>query len=500
MNAFNKLMSFQRETELLSSTAERLGWDQETMMPPKANSQHAEEVSVIEGVLHARRSNPQIGEWLSECSPKNEVDRANLRLIKRSYERATKVPARLAQELARVTSLAHGIWAQARTQNDVTAFLPTLKKVIELKQEEGSALSEAHTGKDAVYNALLNDYETGATAQTISETFNKMRPRLVKLRERVLHSSVSPSPLTGNFEKTKQINFARELAGSFGYDWQRGRLDLAVHPFCSGSANDVRITTRVVESDPFNCFYSTIHEVGHACYEQGISPDYHLTPVGRGANVSMGAHESQSRIYENQLGRSRAYTSWIFKRMQSIFGDFGIGNADDFYGTVNRLQPGYIRTEADEVQYNLHVMLRFDLERALIRNELDVRNLEEAWNTRFYADFGIKIDKASNGMLQDVHWAAGLFGYFPTYALGNIYAACLHKKMRQDIPLLDNYLSQGDTALATNWLRENVQKYGAIYEPQELISKACGFAFNEPPDELALLDYLETKFSDIYQL
>jgi carboxypeptidase Taq len=267
-----------------------------------------------------------------------------------------------------------------------------------------------------------------------------------------------------------------------------------VHPFSSGSGQDVRITTRTNPVDPFNCFYSTIHEVGHACYEQGIDAAYALTPLGQG--VSMGVHESQSRIYENQLGRSRAFTGWLFARMRDAFGDFGIADEDAFYAAVNRLQNGYIRTEADEVQYNLHVMLRFDLERALIAGDLAVRDLEAAWNDRFKADFGFAVDKPSNGCLQDVHWSVGLFGYFPTYSLGNVYAGCLHTALRAAVPDLDDRLAQGDTSGATAWLRDNVQRHGGLYRPREVIARASGME----PSEAPLLAYLQDKFGRIYGL
>jgi len=298
--------------------------------------------------------------------------------------------------------------------------------------------------------------------------------------------------LDAQFDTDAQLRLSRELARQFGYDFGRGRIDLAVHPFSSGSGDDVRITTRVSESDPFNCLYSTIHEVGHACYEQGIDPAYRLTPVGQG--VSMGVHESQSRIYENQLGRSRAFTGWLFGRMQKTFGDFGIADADSFHRAVNRVHPGHIRTEADEVQYNLHVMLRFDLEKALIAGDLDAGDLEGAWNDRFAADFGYKVDRASNGVLQDVHWSVGLFGYFPTYALGNVYAGCLYRAMRGAVPDLEVSLSRGDLRGATDWLRSQVQCHGGRYAPSEVIARACGGA---DPTAGPLLDYLEEKFTDL---
>ena len=488
--AYQDLMAFQRETEALAQISGRLGWDQETMMPRGAAEQRGEEMSAIEGVLHARRTDKRIAEWLDRAKAVDDEAAAQLRHIRRSYTRMTKVPAALAQEIARVTSVAQGIWAEARAANDVAAFLPTLAEVIRLRREEATALAQ---GGD-LYDALVDDYEPGATAASIGAIFDRMRPRLVALRAAVLASPHQPAPLTGSYGSEAQLRLARNLASAFGYDWSRGRLDIAVHPFSSGSGNDVRITTRVAESDPFNCFYSTIHEVGHAAYEQGIDPDYRLTPLGQG--VSMGVHESQSRIYENQLGRGRAFTGWLYGQMQERFGAFGIPSADEFYRTVNRVQPGYIRTEADEVQYNLHIMMRFDLERALIKGDLAVEDLEAAWNDRFLADFGVAVDRPSNGMLQDVHWSVGLFGYFPTYALGNVYAGCLLKALREQVPEVDARLAEGDASPATGWLREKLQRHGGLRTPVETIAHACGFA----PDEGPLLDYLEAKFGEIYRL
>jgi carboxypeptidase Taq len=489
MSALTELLAFQRETEALAQIAGRLGWDQETMMPRGAAPQRGDEMAAIEGVLHARRTDPRLAGWLDAARPEGPVEAAQLRLIRRAHDRAVKVPARLAQEIARTTSLAQGIWAEARAADDVAHFLPTLARVIALRREEAAALS---AGGDA-YDALLDDYEPGATGAGIGAMFARMRPRLVALREAVLGAPVPPA-LAGRFPAEAQLRLARELAGAFGYDWAHGRLDLAVHPFSSGSGLDVRITTRVVEGDPFNCFYSTIHEVGHAAYEQGIDRAYALTPLGQG--VSMGVHESQSRIYENQLGRSRAFTGWLFGRMTAVFGAAPAADAAAFHALVNRVQPGCIRTEADEVHYNLHIMLRFDLERALIAGDLAPGDLEAAWNDRFHADFGVTVDRPSQGMLQDVHWSVGLFGYFPTYTLGNVYAGCLHAALRRDLPGLDAALAQGDVSPATDWLRARVQRHGGLFRPAEVIAQACGVE----PDEAPLLEYLEAKFRALYRL
>lgn len=491
MTAYDKLMSFQRETGALAQVAGRLGWDQEVMMPHGASEQRSEEMAVMESILHARRTDPRVGEWLDavDDGALDEEGTAHLRHIRRSYERGLRVPAKLATDIARITSRAHRIWAEARADDDFAAFAPVLKEVVRLKREEGAALA---AGGDA-YDALLDDYEPGATAAQLSGMFGALRPRLVALRQAVLDRP-QPASLQGTFDEQAQMMLSQTVARTFGYEMARGRIDKAVHPFSSGSGDDVRITTRTNALDPFNCLYSTIHEVGHAAYEQSIRSSYRFTPLGQG--VSMGVHESQSRIYENQLGRSRAFTSWLFTRMTELFGDLGLDGPDAFYAAVNRVQNGFIRTEADEVQYNLHVLLRFDLEQTLIAGTLEVDDLEAAWNERFLSDFGFPVDKPSDGVLQDVHWSAGLFGYFPTYSLGNVYAGCLHKALRAAVPDLDSQMAAGDLAAATAWLSENVQQYGGLYEPRDVITRACG----EVPSEAPLLDYLEAKFGAIYGL
>lgn len=490
MNAFDDLLAFQRQTEALSSVAERLGWDQETVMPRGATEQRAEEMAAMEEVLHERRTDPRIGEWLAAADPRTEAETRNLELISRSFSRSSRVSSRLAAELAKTTSLAQGIWAEARANDAPEDFLPTLDQVLMLKREEAAALANG----DDPYDALLDDYEPDTTAAEIATLFDTMRPRLVALRDEVLGAEARPHLLEGHFPQETQLRLARACASAFGYDWSRGRIDLAVHPFSSGRWQDSRITTRVVEPEPFNCIYSTIHEVGHSSYELGIDPDYAFTPLGRG--VSMGVHESQSRIYENQMGRGRAFTGWLFHRMSDAFDGLNITDPDAFYATVNRVTPGFIRTEADEVQYNLHIMMRFDLERDLIAGRLDTRDLVEAWNARFLKDFGVAVDRPAHGILQDVHWAVGLFGYFPTYALGNVYAGCLNQAMREAVPDLNEALANGDAGPGVEWLRENVQRHGGLMPPRRLIENATGAAISPEP----LLDYLDEKFARIYAL
>ena len=489
MTALGDLLAHDRITQALAQVMGRLGWDQETMMPKGAGEQRGEEMAALESVLHARRTDPRIGDWLEAATPGTEAEAAQLREIRRSYSRNTKIPERLATEIARTTSVAQGIWAEARAAEDVAAFLPTLEKVVALRREEGQALAD---GGD-VYDALLADYEPGMTGAEIALLFDRMRPRLVALRDAVMEKGPAPT-LAGPFDTDLQLALSDRIARAFGYDLSRGRIDLAVHPFSSGSGQDVRITTRVDADDPLGCLYSTIHEVGHASYEQNVDPAYGLTAIGQGA--SMGVHESQSRIYENQLGRSPAFCAWLFEEMRARFGEIGVSTPGEFTRAVNAVRPGFIRTEADEVQYNLHIMLRFDLERALMAGDLAVGDLEAAWNDRFAADFGRTVTRPSDGMLQDVHWSVGLFGYFPTYTLGNVYAGCLASALSADLPDLDASLARGDPSPATTWLAERLQRHGTLRLPQDTIRHATGRDISEEP----LLDYLEAKFTTLFDL
>lgn len=493
MAAYDDLISFIHDTEALSSVAGRLDWDQETMMPEGATDQRAQEAAALEAVLHARRTDARIGDWLAatDDATLDAVGQANMRHLRRRYARDTRVPADLARAMAQASPVSQRAWAAARAEEDVAAFLPHLENMLGLKRDLAAALAE---GGDA-YDALHEEFEPGNSGAALAAMFDALRPDLVDLRAQVMERP-EPAGLTGQFEPHLQLALSEELAKVFGYDMARGRIDLAVHPFSSGAGNDVRITTRVDPADPFNCLYSTIHEVGHACYEQNINPDFAFMPIGRGDYVSMGVHESQSRIYENQLGRSRAFCGWLYGRMRDRFGDIGVDSEAAFYAAVNRVKRGYIRTEADELQYNLHILLRFDLERALISGDLQASDLEAAWNDRFAADFGYAVDRPSNGVLQDVHWSLGLFGYFPTYTLGNVYAGCLFEALQTAVPGLENDLARGDLTAATGWLRENVQQVGGLYAPADVIARASG----QTPGPEPLLRYIRAKFTDLYML
>ena len=485
-----KLLEYNKTTRLLQSVAGRTAWDQETMMPINSGMSRAMEMGALEEVIHERKKGSEIRELLETATPKSSHEKRLHELIKRDFDRATVIPNQLASDLAKTTSLAQMAWQKARQNNNFSEFSPHLKKVIDLKRKEASLLSPSGD----LYGGLINDYEYGMTKKEASSIFAVMKPRLLDLRQRVSESKLSKPILQGDFNTEKQLKLAHEIAETFFYDFNRGRIDIVAHPFCSGSGDDVRITTRVDSKDPFNCLYSTIHEVGHACYEQNVSTDFLHSPLGSG--VSLGIHESQSRIFENQIGRSRHFTKWLFKEMKNCFGEFGIGDPEEFYRLVNRVETGFIRTEADEVHYNLHIMLRFELEVEVIAKNLEVEDLPEAWNKKFKDYFGRDVTKPSDGILQDVHWSIGAFGYFPTYTLGNLNAGCLFKKMKEDIPNMDERFEKGDVSSATNWLTENIHQHGSLYEPTELIKNATGEELTPEP----FLDYLDEKFSDMYEV
>ena len=487
-DAYDALLAHLKETHALEQVARLLSWDQEAVMPPKGAAARAQQAGAMSAVLHARRTDPRIPEWIAaiDAAALDDAGRSNLREAGRTHERATRLPAKLAQDLAETTALAHRQWAGARAASDFAAFAPVLARVIELVRQQAACLRGE--GK-SLYDALLEDYEPGATEAGIAAIFGRLRAGLTALREKIADRMPVPPALTGPFPKASQMALARDLATVFGYDFQAGRLDLVVHPFCSGTRGDTRITTRVDEADPFNCLYSTIHETGHALYEQGLDPALAGQPAGE--HASMGVHESQSRLAENQIGRSRAFMEVLFPRMGDAFGDFGAHDPETLYRAVNRVQPGFIRTEADEVHYNLHIMLRFELERALIGGDLQVGDLEAAWNDRFAADFGVAVPDAASGVLQDVHWSAGLFGYFPTYSLGNIYAAELFAAMQREVGDVDASIAAGDLAPLVGWLRRHVHTQGNLYAPTRIIEAAVGHA----PTEAPLLAYLEEKFS-----
>ena len=488
--AYGELSAYLTRTALLEQVQGLLIWDLETCMPAGAQEQRGKQNGALQEIIHSRWIANELGDLLDavDIAGLDARQSATIRVAKTRRARAVRVPVEIAAEIARVTPESANTWAKAKEDSDFESFRPMLGRMVDLKRQEAEAIA----GDGCHYDALLSEFEPVTSSEEISETFRRLRDGITDLLGRIRDSGKTMPEIKGFFPESQQIDLAQEIAVEFGYDMARGRVDQSVHPFTAGSHSDVRITNRVDESDPSDCLYSTIHEVGHALYEQGVDEGLGSTILGSG--TSMGVHESQSRIMENQIGRSRAYCDHLFKRMCDQFGPSWIPDADDLYLSVNAIKPGYIRTSADEVQYNLHVMLRFDLERALINRDLEVNDLEAAWNDRFLEDFGFGVDKASNGVLQDTHWAQGGFGYFPTYTIGNIYAAEIMARVAQDIPDLDEQVSRGDVSVLLAWLRDRVHRHGKVYLPHELMKQVIG----HNPTEVPLIDYLNEKFGDLY--
>ncbi|MDA4845538.1 carboxypeptidase M32 [Hoeflea poritis] len=485
-----QLLDHLKKTAALSQVAGLIAWDQEAVMPEAGAGQRAEQTGVLASVIHGFNADPRVPEWIDQIdkSSLSAFDLRNVEEAQRNYDRATRIPPRLAEESAKAASEGQRIWAQARAEKDFSKFAPALKRNIALRREAAACL--AGPGED-LYDCLLDEFEPGAKSAELLPLLESLRPGLVALREKIAGKS-APQPLSGHFAADAQLALARKVAARIGYDFDAGRIDTVVHPFCSGNGGDVRITTRTDEADPLNCLYSTIHEVGHALYAQG-APDPYMPAADY---CSMGVHESQSRFWENQIGRSRPFMDWLYPAMREVFGDLSAPGPDELYAAVNTVHSGFIRTEADEVHYNLHILLRFELERELIAGTLEAGDLEEAWNSRFARDFGEVVPDPSLGVLQDVHWSIGLFGYFPTYSLGNIYAACLDKAMRRDMPGRDTMVGAAETQPILDWMREKIHKRGRLLPAPQLIEEATG----EAPSAQPLLDYLEAKFGALYDL
>ncbi|WP_112320431.1 carboxypeptidase M32 [Oceanibium sediminis] len=491
MTAYDRLIAHVRQTTALDQVSGVLMWDQEVVMPPDGAAQRAEQAAALKTAAHERKTDPLIADWLAALDGAELPAAAarNVALISRAHARATRVPAALAGALAHAASTGWGVWVAARAANRFADFAPTLERMVALKREHAAAMAAPGQG---LYDALLDEFEPGMTGAVLMPMLEGLRAPLSELRAAIAASGRQMPTPRGHFPAAAQLALSKTVATAFGYRLSAGRIDLTVHPFCVGSGKDVRITTRVDEDDPLGCLFSVIHEVGHAVYNQNMPEATLLEPAGQYA--SMGVHESQSRMLENQIGRSAAFSEWLAPHFRESFGDTGLADADALYRALNRVETGCIRTEADEVHYNLHILLRTRLEADLIEGRLEVSDLEEAWNDAFQRDFGVPVPDAARGVLQDTHWSQGLFGYFPTYSLGNIYAAELFAAMRAEIPGIDGLIAEGDFGPLTDWLTEKVHARAATVPPEQIVAQAIGRA----PGPEALVSYLQAKFGALY--
>lgn len=496
---YNDLVARLKQTAVLASCSALLGWDEQTYLPVGGAEHRANQLGMLAGLAHQKATDAKIGELLTALEAAEDVrvdtpESALIRNARRDYDRRTKLPQRLVEEMSRVCTLAQQAWVKARREKDFSQFQPWLEKVVSLKREEADAIG---TGGEK-YDALLDEYECGATSSEIAISFTALRQELVSLLDQIRGSGTSPKSeiLTRYFPINAQRAFGRRAAEAIGFDFGRGRLDEAAHPFCSGiGPGDCRLTTRYDEHHFPQAFFGTLHEAGHGLYEQGLPDAFFGTPLGEAC--SLGIHESQSRLWENFVGRSRPFWSHFFPLAQDSFPEALAGvDADAFLWAINDVRPSFIRVEADEVTYNLHIMLRFELERQLISGDLLPVDVPSAWDKAFERDFGLRPDNPAEGCLQDIHWSAGLIGYFPTYALGNIYAAQIFDRAAHDLGDLEASIAAGEFEPLLRWLREHIHQHGRRYRPKELVERATGQA----PSPKPLLDHLRRKYSELYGL
>jgi carboxypeptidase Taq len=497
---FDKLCAHARETALLQSVAELLGWDERTKMPPAAGPYRAEQITYLSSLAHRRHTDPQLGDWLDELAasdlasdPHSDAG-ATIRQMRREYEKLTKLPQTLVEELTRASVLGQQAWVEARKNDDFATFAPILERIVNLKRQQAEAIGYA----DCPYDALLDDFEPGETTKNVAGVLEGLRSELVPLVAAIAESSRKPNLdiLKRRYPIDAQESFGKQAATAIGFEFNRGRLDVTHHPFCAGMGpDDCRLTTRYDERFFPSGFFSILHEAGHGIYDQGLRSDQYGLPPG--TYVSLGIHESQSRMWENMVGRSVAFWRHFFPLAQQAFPKaLGDTQVEDFCFAVNDVRPSLIRVEADEATYNLHIIIRFELEQALINDGLAIKDLPAAWNQKYRDYLDIEPPTDADGVLQDVHWSAALIGYFPTYALGNLYAAQFYAQAAKDVGPLDEQFERGEFASLLGWLREKIHRQGQCYSARELVETVTG----QPLSHDWLIAYLREKYTSYYDL
>lgn len=476
-----------------------LGWDQQTYMPAGGAEDRGDILGTMSALVHSKATSDEMGRLIEDLKPvaaQMDPDSDDARLIKvvaRAYEKGAKVPTEHVAEFSRLTAVAHENWARARATNNFAAFQPYLERIVAMRREYAAFFKPF----DHVYDPLLDDFEPGLKTAEVQAIFGGLRSEQVELIKAISESKqVNDDFLHVNYPEQGQWDFGVDVVTRFGYDWNRGRQDKSAHPFTTSfGIDDVRITTRFDPERSASALFSTMHEAGHAMYEQGIDHALRRTPLADGA--SMAIHESQSRLWENLVGRSRAFWTFFFPRLKDAFPTQLAGvDLETFYKGINKVEPSLIRVEADEATYNLHIMLRLELEIALMEGSLEVKDLPAAWNQRVQDYLGITPPNDSVGVLQDVHWSGGMIGYFPTYALGNLVSAQWWEVLHRDIPDLDEQIAQGKFDALLGWLRQNIHRHGSKFEPQELVQRITGSKIDAKP----YVRYLKSKYSEIYGL
>lgn len=487
-----------RDIENLHCIGNVLEWDMQAYMPPGGAEARSEQMGLVSRLHHEFLTASETGDLIGAAeaeyadSDKDSEDVRLLKVIRREYDRAVKVPAALAEEIARHSGISESVWRVARKENDFAKLAPYLQKSVELAGRAADCMGF----ESERYDALLSYHEVGAKTSEVAAVFAAIKPRLIALTRQIVECGRQFEELKGHCPIEGQRALTLKLAESLGYDLSRGRQDEVGHPFCTTFAyGDIRITNRFDENYLLGGFYAAMHEAGHALYEQGSKKEYDRTSLFGGA--SMGMHESQSRLWENMVGRGRGFCKYVAPMIKAAFpAPFIDLTPDRLYQAANRVQPSFIRVEADEVTYNLHVLLRFELERDLFSGNVKVAELPEAWNSKMKEYLGIVPPTDSDGVLQDVHWPGGLYGYFPTYTLGNVNSGQIWHAANGALPGLNEQIAAGKFAPLLEWLRENIYQHGKRFLPGELIERATG----EPLTEKYYLDYVEGKYRELYAL
>jgi carboxypeptidase Taq len=499
---FNDLKIRLTEIADLNKIGAVLGWDQQTMMAPKGSTVRAEQMATLGRIAHEKFTSDEIGKLLDDLRdyesslPFDSDDASLIRVARHDYEKQRAVPTELRVEMTRAAGLARMAWVEARKQSDFKLFLPHLEKIVALKHR----YVECFKPYDHIYDPLLDDFERGMKTSEVKTIFDALKkdliPLIAQIRERA--DTVSDACVHGNFPIDQQREFALTILQRFGFRADSWRLDPTVHPFASNSGiTDIRITTRYYPDFLNPSLFGSMHECGHGLYENGVDPDLERTLLARGASSSL--HESQSRMWENLVGRSRAFWKFFYPKIQATFPD-QLGNVEmeTFYRAVNRVHPSFIRVEADEATYGLHIIVRFELEQEIMQGTLALKDVPEAWNARMKQYLGVDVPASRDdlGCLQDVHWSGGMFGYFPTYQLGNIVGAQIWEKVLADIPDLYTQFEHGEFMVLREWLREKLHRHGRKFTPQETLRRVVG----GPMDVAPYIRYLKNKFSDIYNI
>ena len=472
-----------------------LGWDQETIMPTKGAKARGEILAWLAGQRHSRLIDPELGELISSLENKELDDflAANVKEMRRKYDEAVKLPTEFVSSFTKARSEALISWQKARSDSDFSQFAPHLENMVKLTRQKVEYLGSESTP----YDVLLDEYEVGMTVADYDPLFAGLKERLVPLLSKIMESGTEiprlPEDMT--FPIDSQEMFCNQVSKAMGFDFEAGRMDRSTHPFCAGLwPDDTRFTTRFDEKDPFSCLYAVMHESGHGLYEQGLPREHSYSPVGMA--VSLGVHESQSRFWENQIGRTAAFWNVAMPWFREQFPDCPDWSNETLDLVANEVKPDFIRVEADEVTYNLHIMIRYEIEKMIFNEGLAVEDIPETWNKMMKDWFGIDVPSDSLGCLQDIHWSMGAFGYFPTYTLGNLYAAQLLESMADELGDIDEIISSGDWTRMLSWLRLQIHDKGSVMTHSELIESATGKA----PSPDAFLNYVESKYSKLYNL